>query len=194
MAFPLAGKSALVTGSAGGLGKAIAEKFLKAGAKVTICDINAERLKSAAEELSAHGEVLAITADITDEECVKKIFEATTAKFGAVDILVNNAGIMDRFDAVGTLDKAVWDRVLAVNLSAPMMLSKWAVNHMVERKGGVILNIGSMSGQFGFRAGRLSRFHVISKNFHRRKTCLFLSVDHSIQEPHIQLANTASLD
>ena len=163
MALPLAGKSALVTGSAGGLGKAIAEKFLKAGAKVTICDINGERLKSASEELSAHGEAHAITADITDEESVTKIFEAAIAKFGAVDILVNNAGIMDRFDAVGTLDKAVWDRVLAVNLSAPMMLSKCAVNHMVERKGGVILNIGSMAGQFGFRAGRVSRFHIILK-------------------------------
>jgi NAD(P)-dependent dehydrogenase (short-subunit alcohol dehydrogenase family) len=158
MALPLTGKSAVVTGAASGLGKAIAEKFLKAGAKVTICDINAERLKSASEELSAHGEVHTIKADITNEESVKEIFEATIGKFGAVDVLVNNAGIMDRFDAVGTLDKELWDRVLAVNLSAPMMMSKWAVNHMVERKGGVILNIGSMAGQFGVRAGKGSIF------------------------------------
>jgi len=154
MALPLTGKSAIVTGAASGLGKAIAEKFLKAGAKVTICDINEERLKSASKELSAHGQVHTIKADITNEESVKEIFETTVEKFGAVDVLVNNAGIMDRFDAVGTLDKELWDKVLAVNLSAPMMMSKWAVNHMVERKGGVILNIGSMAGQFGFRAGK----------------------------------------
>jgi|SRR5579871_5536324 len=156
MALSLEGKSALVTGAASGLGKAIAEKFLKAGAKVTICDINEERLKSASEELSVYGEVHAIKADVTEEESVNKIFEATVEKFGAVDVLVNNAGIMDRFDAVGTLDKALWDKVLAVNLSAPMMMTKWAVNHMVERKSGVILNIGSMAGQFGFRAGKVS--------------------------------------
>jgi NAD(P)-dependent dehydrogenase (short-subunit alcohol dehydrogenase family) len=160
MALPLANKSAIVTGAASGLGKAIAETFLKAGAKVMICDINEDRLKSASEELSAHGEVHTIKADITDEESVKDIFEATIEKFGAVDVLVNNAGIMDQFDAVGTLDKALWDRVLAVNLTAPMMMIKWAVNHMVERKAGVILNIGSMSGQFGFRAGKLSAFHM----------------------------------
>ena len=163
MALPLTGKSAIVTGAASGLGKAIAEKFLKAGAKVTICDINGERLKSSSEELSAYGEVHAIKADITDEVSVKEIFEATVEKFGAVDVLVNNAGIMDRFDAVGTLDKALWDRVLAVNLTAPMMMSKWAVNHMMERKSGVILNIGSMSGQFGFRAGKGSGFHMTFK-------------------------------
>ena len=163
MAVPLAGKSAIVTGAASGLGKAIAEKFLKAGAKVTICDINEERLKSSSEELSAHGEVHSIKADITNEESVKDIFEAAVGKFGAVDILVNNAGIMDRFDAVGTLDKALWDRVLAVNLSAPMMMTKCAVNHMVERKGGVILNIGSMAGQFGVRAGKASGFRTILK-------------------------------
>lgn len=161
MTFPLAGKSVLVTGAASGLGKAIAEKFLKAGAKVTICDINEERLKSASEELSAHGEIHTIKADITNEESVKEIFEGTVGKFGTVDVLVNNAGIMDRFDAVGTLDKALWDRVLAVNLTAPMMMTKWAVNHMVERKEGVILNIGSMAGQFGFRAGKASRFNTI---------------------------------
>lgn len=154
MTLPLADKSAIVTGAAGGLGKAIAEKFLKAGARVTICDINEERLKSASEELSTHGQVHSIRADITDEKSVKEIFEDTIEKFGAVDILVNNAGIMDRFDAVGTLDKALWDKVLAINLSAPMMMSKWAVNHMTERNGGVILNIGSMAGQFGFRAGK----------------------------------------
>jgi len=159
MALPLAGKSAVVTGAASGLGKSIAEKFLKAGAKVTICDINRERLGSASEELSSHGQVHAIEADITNEESVKEIFEAAVVKFGPMDVLVNNAGIMDRFDAVGTLDKALWDRVLAVNLTAPMMMSKWAVNHMVERKGGVILNVGSMSGQFGFRAGKVSGVH-----------------------------------
>ena len=157
MAHSLANKSAIVTGAAGGLGKAIAEGFLKAGAMVTIVDINQERLDSASSELSAHGEVHAVQADITKEESVKKIFEAAKSKFGDVDILVNNAGIMDKFEPVGDLDKELWDKVIAVNLSAPMLASKYAVGAMEKKGSGVILNVGSMAGAHGFRAGEFTR-------------------------------------
>jgi len=147
MAHSLANKSAIVTGAAGGLGKAM----------VTIVDINQERLDSASSELSAHGEVHAVQADITKEESVKKIFEAAKSKFGDVDILVNNAGIMDKFEPVGDLDKELWDKVIAVNLSAPMLASKYAVGAMEKKGSGVILNVGSMAGAHGFRAGEFTR-------------------------------------
>jgi len=153
MAHSLANKSAIVTGAASGLGKAIAEAFLKAGAKVIIVDVNEGRLNAATSELSAHGAVHAVEADITKEESISKIFEAALSKFGGIDILVNNAGIMDKFDPVGDLDKALWDKVIAVNLSAPMVMSKYAVNEMLKKGSGVILNVGSMAGAHGFRAG-----------------------------------------
>lgn len=155
MSPSLANKSALITGAAGGLGKAIAEKFLKAGAKVLIVDINEDRLKSASEELSAHGEVHVIKADITQEESVKEVINAAVAKLGGLDVLVNNAGIMDHFDPVGTLEKGLWDRVIAVNLTAPMLMSKGAVGLEKFRSEGVIVNVGSMAGGFGVRAGAL---------------------------------------
>lgn len=153
MSPSLAGKSALITGAASGLGKAIAEKFLKAGAKVFIVDINEDRLKSASGELSAHGQVYVIKADITQEDSVKEVIDTAVAKLGALDILVNNAGIMDHFDAVGTLDKELWDRVIAVNLTAPMLMSKGAVGVEKFKSEGVILNVGSLAGAYGVRAG-----------------------------------------
>lgn len=158
----LSGKSALITGGAGGLGKAIAETFLKAGAKVLVVDINADRLETASKELSAHGEFHSQNADITNESSVEAIFTTAKEKIGHVDILVNNAGIMDQLDPVGTTEKDMWDRVLAVNLTAPYLMSKHAVKAM-DGKGGVILNIGSTAGAFGFRAGeRIIQFLFLS--------------------------------
>jgi NAD(P)-dependent dehydrogenase (short-subunit alcohol dehydrogenase family) len=151
----LTNKVAIVTGAGGGLGKTIAEEFLKAGAKVVVVDINDERLKAVETELSKLGEVLTLNCNVTNEEAVTKLFADTKAKFGGVDILVNNAGLMDVFDPVGTLEKDRWDRVLAVNLTAPYLLSKAAVNEFLtkESPSGAILNIASQGGLRGFRAG-----------------------------------------
>jgi NAD(P)-dependent dehydrogenase (short-subunit alcohol dehydrogenase family) len=152
---PLAGKTVLVTGAGGGLGKAIAAKFVGAGANVVICDVHEERLKEASAELSTKGTVKAVVADITSEESIQNLFGETTKEFNRLDILVNNAGIMDRFDPVGDLDRALWDKVIAVNLTAPYLLSKEAVRIMLaqpEPKGS-ILNISSLAGKAGGMAG-----------------------------------------
>lgn len=86
-----AGKTAIITGAAGGLGKVIAETFLKAGANVAICDVNQQRLTSVEEEWSKayNGKYLAVQAEVTSEESVQSFFEKTMAKFGRVDILIN---------------------------------------------------------------------------------------------------------
>ena len=147
----LQGKAALITGAAGGLGKAIAAKFLSAGAKrVYICDINGPRLEEAIKELTPLGAVTGLQADITKEQDVAEMF----GKAKDVNIVVNNAGIIDRFDPVGTLDKVLWDKVLAINLTAPYLVSKHAVKTMEAGSGGVILNVGSTSSLMGFRAGK----------------------------------------
>jgi NAD(P)-dependent dehydrogenase (short-subunit alcohol dehydrogenase family) len=168
----LAKKTAIVTGAAGGLGKAIATAFLKAGASVTICDINKDRLSSAQSELSALGPVHVVGTDIRSEESVKELVAETVAKFGGLDIVVNNAGMMDRFDPVGTLEKDLWDRVIGVNLTGVYLVSKYGVNAMLEKEGegqkGVVLNISSLGGINGGKAGSfnphpvLTFFHALS--------------------------------
>jgi len=151
------GKTCLVTGAGGGLGKVIAQSFLEAGANVVLVDINTTRLAACKDELSAvHSDrVLALEVNITDEPSVERMMKEVVGKFKRLDVLVNNAGIMDHFDPVGELERAMWDRVIAVNLTAPMLTSKLAVNQMLaqEPTGGAILNVGSTSSLKGFAAG-----------------------------------------
>ncbi|KAL2111117.1 hypothetical protein VUR80DRAFT_265 [Thermomyces stellatus] len=145
----------VVTGAAGGLGKAIATAFLSSGANAAICDVSPERLASTSSEWeSSHaGRFLASQTDITDEAAVTSFFAAVVDKFGKVDMLVNNAGIMDAFDPVGETERAMWDRVLAVNLTGSFLATKAAVNVMLSRGGGTIINIGSVASYRGGAAG-----------------------------------------
>lgn len=144
----------IVTGGAGGLGKAIAQAFLAAGSNVAICDISAPRIAAVTEELSAHAaKFVALPADITDEDASKSFVDAVVARFGRLDMLVNNAGVMDSFDPVATLSKATFDRVMGVNVTGTFLMSKAAVNVMVPQGGGTIINIGSVAGYKGTAAG-----------------------------------------
>lgn len=146
-----AGKTCLVTGGAGGLGKAIAKAFLAAGAQVIVCDINQERVSQATTELAPTGRFRAVTADVTDPEAMRRLF----GDFARLDILVNNAAIMDRFEPVADLDLDLWERVLAVNLTAPLLLSKLAVRDMLSRPepDGCIINVASAAAKAGWLAG-----------------------------------------
>ncbi|KAJ5924335.1 hypothetical protein N7466_008522 [Penicillium verhagenii] len=151
----LVGKTCLVTGGAGGLGKAIATKYLEAGANVVICDINEDRLQQTSAELSTKGPFKAIKTDITSQSEVEALFEQIIQEFGKIDVLVNNAGIMDRFDGAADLDPELWNRVIAINLTAPFLLSKLAVRNMLEQEKpqGRIINIVSIAGKAGGAAG-----------------------------------------
>lgn len=136
------GKTILITGAAGGLGRTIAETFLSKGANVVICDINRERLAAASQDLlllagasnnnnKYHADrALLLEADVTDEESVRELVAAAVAKFGRLDVVVNNAGIMDRLDPAGSCDAALWDRVMAVNTRGPFLLTKHVVPYM----------------------------------------------------------------
>lgn len=161
--LPLSSKTCLVTGAAGGLGKAIAQAFLVAGAQVVACDVNGSMLSACASELESQGTLLAIQADITDESAIEALVEKAVSKFGKLDILVNNAGIVDRFDPVGELDRKLWDKVIAVNLTAPYALTRLAVRHMLQQtpSSGVILNIGSLSSFRGATAGNGARLFTL---------------------------------
>ncbi|KAL2222477.1 dehydrogenase with different specificitie [Thermoascus aurantiacus ATCC 26904] len=152
---PLSGKTCLVTGGAGGLGKVIATRFLEAGATVVICDINQERLKQASVELSEKGPMQAITADLASADAIQALFNEITSNFKKLDILINNAAIMDRFDPVGDLELDLWEKVMAINLTAPYLLSKLSVRNMLEQPepSGCIINIVSIAGKAGWAAG-----------------------------------------
>ncbi|KAJ5634655.1 Glucose/ribitol dehydrogenase [Penicillium herquei] len=151
----LAGKTCLVTGGASGLGKAIATKYIEAGANVVICDINEARLQETSAELSSKGSFKAIKADISKESEVETLCEQVIQEFGKIDVLVNNAGIMDKFDPVGDLDPEFWNRVIAINLTAPFLLSKFAVQNMLAqpKPDGRIINIVSVAGKAGWASG-----------------------------------------
>ncbi|KAL1624334.1 hypothetical protein SLS56_007873 [Neofusicoccum ribis] len=143
------GKIVLVTGAAGGLGKAIATAFLDAGASVSVCDINKDRLAEVEKEFAGpfDGKFLATVADITNETSVNDFFNKTIERFGRLDVLVNNAGVADKFDPVGDVERSLWDRVMAINLTAPFLFCKLAVNQFQKQEpaGGIIVNIASVA-------------------------------------------------
>ncbi|KAK8043749.1 short chain dehydrogenase [Apiospora phragmitis] len=154
----------LVTGAAGGLGKAIAAAYLDAGANVAICDIHEARLAETRAQFEGTGRFLALTTDITSEEAVDHLVAETVARFGRLDILVNNAGMMDGFDPVGDLSKANWDRVLGVNLTGSFLCMKAAVRAFQAQPPptktssdnkfrGLVIQIGSNASTMGTQSG-----------------------------------------
>ncbi len=145
----LAGKVALVTGAASGIGAAICARFVAEGASVVAVDLNADGL----QRYTGAEKVATVTADVTKPEDVERMVGAALDRFGKLDVLCNNAGIMDRFLPVGEVTDEVWTHVLAVNLTGPMMLSRAAVRQMLAQGGGSIVNIASVGGFAGARAG-----------------------------------------
>ncbi|KAM0263874.1 hypothetical protein ACHAQJ_000909 [Trichoderma viride] len=160
----LSSKAIIVTGSASGLGRAIAETLLSHGASVTICDIDQARLTTTQTELSASyppDRLLALKVNVTEEDSVKALIEQTVKHFGHLDIVVNNAGIMDKFDPVGDCEPGMWNSVLNVNLTGPYFVTKHAMPHLLARSdargggelGSLIINIGSTASFSGLTAG-----------------------------------------
>lgn len=145
----------IVTGGAGGLGRAIATAFLAGGGNVAVCDVSEPRIAEVTAEWKASysSKFLASKTDITDEAASKAFVDSVVAKFGKLDMLVNNAGVMDSFDPVGETDKAVWDRVIGVNVTGLFLMTKAAVNVMTAANGGTIINIGSTASYRGMMAG-----------------------------------------
>ncbi len=140
----LAGKSALVTGAAGGLGLAFAEGLARAGARVTIADINAAAAEKAAESLAIHGGALALKVDVSDESSVQAMVEQMVATQGGVDVLINNAAIYAGLKRKPFFEIPVeeWDRVMGVNVKGAFLCAKTVYPHMKSR-GGKIINVAS---------------------------------------------------
>lgn len=150
----LAGKVAVVTGAASGMGEAIAKLFAKEGAKVVVADLSADGAARVAGEIEAEGgAAVAVTADVTKEEDVQAMIDTAVEKFGTLDILVNNAGIMDNMMPVHELTDALWERVMAVNATGPMRAMRKALALFLQKGEGNIINVASVGGLAGSRAG-----------------------------------------
>lgn len=150
----LEGKVAIVTGAASGMGKAIATLYAKEGAKVTVSDINQQGAKAVAEEItSTGGQAIAIACNVAKEDDIQQLVDRTVEEFGTLDILVNNAGIMDNFEAAGDIEDDSWERIFAINTTGVMRGTRKALKVFLEKGSGNIINIASIGGLNGARAG-----------------------------------------
>jgi len=140
----LTGKVALVTGSASGIGRDIAETYAKAGAAVGIADINLEAAQKTVDAIeSAGGRALAIAMDVTSEEAVNDGVQQLVNTFGSIDILVSNAGIqiIDPIDKMAFSD---WKKMLNIHLDGAFLTTKAAIKHMYQGdRGGTVIYMGS---------------------------------------------------
>jgi len=141
------GKVAIVTGGAFGIGRAAAVRFAQEGAKVTICDINAERLEETRKLIvEAGGECLSMVVDVRSQEQVEACVAATLEKFGTVDILVNNAGT-GQFAPFAMMENEEYDRVMDINVRGLFFFSRAVLPTMMDRDYGRIVNVTSIMGE-----------------------------------------------
>jgi NAD(P)-dependent dehydrogenase (short-subunit alcohol dehydrogenase family) len=141
----LAGRTAIVTGGARGIGRHYSEALAAAGAEVMIADI-ADGAALAQEIARAHGVRIANQIfDVSDETQVQALVARTLAEFGKIDIVVNNAAVYSSLPPVKCtdIDAALWDKVMAVNVRGPFLMVKHAAPHMIARTSGKIINIAS---------------------------------------------------
>src|ERR1700712_974372 len=146
----LAGRIALVTGAASGIGQGIALAFAAEGADVVVADrVPEEAATTTLDGIRAHGrEALFVETDVSDEIQVRRMADAAVARFGRVDILVNNAGIFSE-SLLEEMSTAEWDRVLNTNLRSVFLCIRVLIGPMLERGDGRIINIASQLGQIG---------------------------------------------
>jgi len=144
---PLKGQRVIVTAGASGIGRAIADRLLAAGAKVAICDVSEKFL---AGFRKAHPKAPAFVADVASEADVANLFRAAGKALGGLDALVNNAGIAGPTGAVEEIDPADWRRCIDVCLTGQFLCAHWAVPMIRKAGGGSIVNMSSAAGRFGY--------------------------------------------
>lgn len=143
----LAGKIALITGAARGIGKAFAEAYVKEGARVAIADINISAARAAADELG--DAAIAVELDVTQQDSIDAGVNETVEKFDKIDILINNAALFTAAPIV-EIGRADYDRVFNVNVAGTLFTLQAVARHMIERgSGGKIINMASQAGRRG---------------------------------------------
>jgi NAD(P)-dependent dehydrogenase (short-subunit alcohol dehydrogenase family) len=147
-------KVAFVTGAAGGIGRATALAFARAGASVVIADVSERGNQKTARMIEeSGGRALDVRCDVTRSEDVKMALETTMATFGRLDAAFNNAGIEQAKKALADITEEEWDRIVAINLRGVFLCMKYEVPLMLEQGGGAIVNTSSGAGVKGFPRG-----------------------------------------
>jgi 3-oxoacyl-[acyl-carrier protein] reductase len=141
-------KIAVVTGAGSGMGKTTARLFAERGASVVAVDLDGDAASQTAADVAdtGAGEAIALAADVSDSADVERFVGRTVETFGRIDVLHNNAGIPQRSTPVEDVTEETWDQIQDVNLKSAFLGAKYAVPHMRERGGGVILNTASTAG------------------------------------------------
>jgi NAD(P)-dependent dehydrogenase (short-subunit alcohol dehydrogenase family) len=164
MSSQLAGKVAVVTGGAGGLGRAMVEIFVEEGARVVIADVDTEGGEALAAQLGAAA--VFIETDVADADRIQATVDLAVGRFGGLHVMCNNAGIGGSFKPFLDDDFADFDRVIAINVFGVMAGSQRAARHMAANGGGVILNTTSIgginagAGVMTYRATKAAVIHV----------------------------------
>lgn len=149
-------RAGLVTGGASGIGAGIAKALSDDGVKVMITDINEELGREMAKEIGG----AFFPADLSKREDCKSVVEATVKEFGRLDILVNNAGFQ-HIDPIADFPEDQWDKLIAVMLTAPFLLTKYSWNHLISSGQGRVINLCSLHGVVAspFKVGYISAKH-----------------------------------
>lgn len=143
----LEGKSALITGSARGIGRAFAEAYIREGAKVAIADIDVDRASHTASDLGPSA--YAVALDVTDQDSIDAAVQSVEEKTGGLDILVNNAALFDLAPIVD-ITRASYDRLFSINVAGTLFMMQAAARAMIKRgEGGKIINMASQAGRRG---------------------------------------------
>jgi NAD(P)-dependent dehydrogenase (short-subunit alcohol dehydrogenase family) len=147
----LADKVAIITGSAGGMGRAAAELFASEGASIVVTDVAEKEGEETATAIrETGGKAIFVRANVAIEEEVRHMVNEAVEAFGHVDILYNNAGIMPSDDgSVTDLSETTWDRILDINLKSAFLCSKYTIPHMVKMGKGSIINVASFVAFMG---------------------------------------------
>lgn len=148
----LSGKVAIVTGAAGGIGRAIALRLAREDANIVVNDIDLEGAAAVVSEVKALGQKsLSVKADVSNSKEVNQMVETVLEKLGKIDILVNNAGgtARERATEFYKSSEEIWDFVIGRNLKGVLICTRAVINHMLQRQSGNIVNIASINGVVG---------------------------------------------
>lgn len=159
----LDGKVGIVTGSASGIGLAIAEAFAKEGTNLTIADLNEEGGKKIEKEIQEMGRnALFVKTNIEKHEDCKRLVDQTVKRFGRIDILVNNAGLQ-HVAPITDFSEEKWDLLIGVMLTGAFLCTKYALPYMIKQKSGRIINMSSIHGLIGakYKSAYVSAKHGI---------------------------------
>src|SRR5689334_10521116 len=144
----LEGKVALITGAGGGMGRLATQAFIGEGASVVACDLEQAAVR---ETVAGLGErALAVAGDVTRDADVVRMVRTAVDRFGRLNVLYNNAGIFDeRDESVLTMDEAVWDRTMAINVKGVALCCKHGIPELIRARGGSVINVSSFVALMG---------------------------------------------